>query len=143
MRMRHFTHRQPSVDIRITTQEWKPDPEVSLKHDDLYARAWECEYGKPIFDAENNIGTPPKSPEFPVESDLSTEDFWNTPGNADECFREIFAQTKELSDVTDTDPDMEPDVETSSEAPNKSPTNLRSSKYNLPHKPKPICNDDY
>ena len=40
---RQFTHRQPPADIRITPQEWKSDPEVSLRHDDLYARAWERE----------------------------------------------------------------------------------------------------
>ena len=39
MRMRPFTPGQPPADIRITPQDWKPDPEVSLKHDDLYARA--------------------------------------------------------------------------------------------------------
>ena len=43
MRMRQLTTRQPPPDIRITPQERKPDPEVSLKRDDLYARAWECE----------------------------------------------------------------------------------------------------
>ena len=35
---RQFTHRQTPPDIRITPQEWKPDLEMSLKHDDLYAR---------------------------------------------------------------------------------------------------------
>ena len=49
IRMRQFTPRHPLPDIRITPQEWKPDPEVSLKHDDLYAGAWECEYEKPNF----------------------------------------------------------------------------------------------
>ena len=44
MRMRQFTPRQPPVNIRITPQKRKPDPEVSLKHDDLYARACECDY---------------------------------------------------------------------------------------------------
>ena len=39
MRLRQFTPRQPIADIRITPQEWKSDPQVSIKHDDLYARA--------------------------------------------------------------------------------------------------------
>ena len=43
MRMCQFTPRQTPADIRKTPQEWKPDPGVSLKHDDLYARAWECD----------------------------------------------------------------------------------------------------
>ena len=41
MRMRQFTPRQSPADIRIKPQENQPDPDVSLKHDDLYARAWE------------------------------------------------------------------------------------------------------
>ena len=40
MRMGRFTPHQPPADVRITPNEWKPDPQVSLKHDDFYARAW-------------------------------------------------------------------------------------------------------
>ena len=61
MPIRQFTPRQPITDIRIILQEWKPDPEVSLKHDDLYATAWECEYEKLLFDAKNDNATPPIS----------------------------------------------------------------------------------
>ena len=41
MRMRQFTPRQAPADIRVNSHEYKPDPEVSINHDDLYARAWE------------------------------------------------------------------------------------------------------
>ena len=41
MRMRQFTPRQPPADIRVNLHEYKPDPEVSINHDDLYARAWQ------------------------------------------------------------------------------------------------------
>ena len=116
---------------------------MTLKHEDLYARAWECDYEQPIFDAEIKNVTPPNSTEILVQSDISTEEIRNTPGTAHECSPEIFLQMEELCDVTDTYPDMEPDVETSSEKPNSSPTNHRSSKYNLCHNPKPNCNDDY
>ena len=116
---------------------------MSLKNDDLYARAWECDYERPIFVAENNNATPPNSTETPVQSDLSTEEMRNTPGTSHESSPEIFPQTKELGDVTDTYPDMEPDVEASSEQPESSPTNPRSSKYNFYHGPKTNCNDDY
>ena len=143
MRMRQFTPRQPPADIRVKPHEYKPDPEVSLNHDDLYARAWEYDYEQPIFDAENNNAAPPISQEIPVQSDFSTEEMRNTPGTTHECSPEVFTQTDEVSDVTDTYPHMEPDVETSSEQPNNSPTNPRSSKYNLHQNPKPNCNDDY
>ena len=67
----------------------------------------------------------------------------NTPGTAHESSSEIFPQTEELGDVTDTYPGTEPDVEASLEQPESSPTNPRSSKYYLHHDPKPNCNDDY
>ena len=138
--MRQFTPRQPPADIRITPREYKPDPDVSLKHDDVYARAWENDYEQPIFDAENNNTTPPNSHELPVQS---TEELKNTSGTAHECSAEIFPRTDEFSDVTDTYPHMEPKADASSERPESSPTNPGSSKYNLRHNPKPNCNDDY
>ena len=98
-------------------------PEVSLKHDDLYARAWECEYEQPISDAENNNSTPPSSLEIPVQSDSSTEEMRNTPGTPQERSLQIFPQTEQLWDVTDRYPYRQPHVETSSEQPNNSPTN--------------------
>ena len=140
---RQFTPRQPPADIRTIPQEWKPDPEASLKHDHLYARAWECDHEKPTFDAEKNNATPPNSPEFQVQSNLSTEEKRNTQGTTHDCSPETFPQTEELTDATDTYAHMEPDVETSSEQPNDRPTNPRSSKYNLRHNPNPNCNGDY
>ena len=56
-----FTSREPIPGIRITPQKRTPGPEVNLNHDDLFAKAWECEYEKPNFDAENDNATPPKS----------------------------------------------------------------------------------
>ena len=59
MRLRHFTPRQPIPDIPITPSEWQPDPEVVIKHHDLYDRALECGYDEPIFDSDyNNFATP-------------------------------------------------------------------------------------
>ena len=122
MRIRQFTPRQPPADIRVKPQEYKPDPEVSLNHEDLYARAWEYDFEQPIFDAENNIAAPPISQEIPVQSDFSTEEIRNTPGGTHECSPEFFPHTDEVSDVTDTYPHMEPDVEARLEQPEESPT---------------------
>ena len=116
---------------------------MSFKHDDFYARAWECEYEHLIFDAKKNSETPPKSTETPVQSDLSTEEMRNTSGTTHECSPELFPQSEELCDVTDTYPDMERDVEINSEQPNSSRTNPRSSKYNLCHNTEPNRNYDY
>ena len=143
MRMRQFTPRQLPADIVVKPQGYKSDPEVSLSHDDLYARAWECDHEQPIFDAENDNATPPNLRQVPLQSDYSPEEMRNTPGNPHVCSPETFPCTDEVSDVTDTCQHMEPDVETSSEQLQNSPTNPRSSKYNLSHNLKPNCNDDY
>ena len=143
MRIRQFTPRQPPADIIVKPQEYKSDPEVSINHDDLYARAWEYEFEQPIFDAENNNAVPPNQREVPVQSDFSTEEMRNTLGTTHECSPEIFPPADETSDVADTYTHVEPDVGTSSEQQGNSPSNPRSSKYNLRHNPKPNCNDDY
>ena len=143
MRIRQFTPRQPPADITVKPQEYKSDPEVSLNHDDLYAGAWEYDFEQPIFDGENDKAAPPNPEETPLQSDFLKEEVRNTPRNPHVCSPEIFPCTDEVNDVTDTCPHMEPDVESSSEQPGNSPTNPRSSKYNLRHNPKPNCNDDY
>ena len=143
MRMRQFTPRQPPADIIVKPQEYKSDPEVSLYHDDLYARAWEYDFEQPIFDAENDNAVPPNQREIPIQSDLSTGEMRNTRGTTHECSPEILPPTDDTSDVADTCRHMEPDEGTSSEQQGSSPSNPRSSKYNLRHNPKPNCNDDY
>ena len=130
MRVRQVTPRQPPADITVKPQEHKFDPEVSPNHYDLYARAWECDYEQPIIDAGNDNAVPPGPREIPVQSDFSTEEMRNTPGNPHLCSPETFPNTDELGDVTDTCPHMEPDAGTSSDQPQNSPTNPRSSKYN-------------
>ena len=143
LRMRQFTPHQPAADIRVNAHEYTPDPEVSINRDDLYARAWEHHYEQPIFDDGNNNETQPGSHEIPIQSDLSTGEIRNTLGTTLECSPEIFPPTDETSDVADTYTHVEPNVGTSSEQQGKSPSNPRSSKYNLRHNPKPNCNDDY
>ena len=143
MRMRQFTPRQPPADIIVKPHEYKSDPEVSLHHDDLYARAWEYDFEQPIFDAENDNETPPNQREIPVRSDISTEEMRNTRGTTHECSPENLNPTDNTGDVADTYTHMEPNVGTSSAQQENSPSNPRSSKYNLRHNPKPICNDDY
>ena len=74
MRLRQITPGQPLTGVQITPQEWKSDPEVSIKHDYLYARAWECDYERPIFDADDDNTAPLDPPEIVVRSDLPPEE---------------------------------------------------------------------
>ena len=142
MRLRHLPH-QPIPDISLTPREWQPDPEVVIKHDDLYARAWECENDKPIFDSNRDNMVIPNSPEIAVRCEKTANETRSTPGATRESSPEIIPQVDNSYDGTDTDHYMQPDADTSVEQIDPMPTKPRSSKYDLRHNPKPNCNDDY
>ena len=44
MRISRFAPRQPPPGITVKPQVYRSDPEVSLNHDNLYARAWEYDF---------------------------------------------------------------------------------------------------
>ena len=73
MRLRQFTPRQPIPDIPVTPREWQPDLEVIIKHDDLYARAWECEYDEPIFDSDRDNMVKLNPPEVTVRPEEAAD----------------------------------------------------------------------
>ena len=143
MRLRQFTPRQPIPDIPITPREWQPDPEVVITHDDLYARAWECEYDEPIFDSDyNNLATP-RPPEITIRPEQAADEIRSTPGTTPGNSPEIIPQPDGSYDERDVDHDTQPHRDTSVEQLDPTPTNPRSSKYDLRHNPKPNCNEDY
>ena len=143
MRLRQFTPRQPIPDIPITPREWQPDAEVVITHDDLYARAWECEFDEPIFDGDyNNLATP-SPPEITIRSEQAADEMRNTPGIIPGKSPEIIPQPDGSYDGKEMDHDMQPDADTSVEQPDSTPTKPRSSKYDLRHNSNPNCNDDY
>ena len=143
MRLRQFTPRQTIPDIPVTPLEWHPDPEAIIKHDDLYALAWERDYEKPIFESDRDYFEPPNSPEIAVRSEQAADETRSTPGTILEESSEILPHTDEIDDGTDTDHYMQPDADNSVEQIDPTPTNPRSSKYDLCHNPRPNCNDDY
>ena len=143
MRLRQFTPRQPTPDTPVTPREWQPDPEVIIKHDDLYARAWECEYDKPIFDSDRDNLVSPNSPEVTVRSGEAADQTRSTPGTIQAESSDILPHAVEIDDGTDTDHHMQPDAYNSVEQIDPTPTNPRSSKYDLRHNPWPNSNDDY
>ena len=98
MRLRQFTPRQPPSDIPFRQREWQPDPEVVITHDDLYARAWECEYDEPIFDSDYNNLAAPSPPEITIRSEQTVDEMRNTPGITPEIPQKVFlSQTDHLT----------------------------------------------
>ena len=142
MRLRQFTPRQQLSDIPVTQREWQPDPEVVITHDDLYARAWECEYDEPIFDGDHSNLAGPGLPEITVRSEQVADEMRNNPGIIPENSPEIIPQPDGSYDGRDVDRDTQPDADTSVEQLDPMATNPRSSKYDLRHNLKPNCNDD-
>ena len=74
MTLRPFTSDEHLFDIRVMSQEWKPDHEVTIKHDDLYARAWQSDFGKPFFDYDQDERRPPNPREMTVEHDRTNSE---------------------------------------------------------------------
>ena len=143
MRLRQFTTRQPLSDIPATQREWQLDTEVVITHDDLYTRAWECEYDEPIFDSDYNNLAAPSPPNITIRSEQTADEMGNTPGITPEISPEIIPQPDGSSDGRDVDRDTQPYADMSVEQIDPMPTHPRSSKYDLRHNPKPNCNDDY
>ena len=82
--LRQFTPCQLIPNTPVTPREWQPDPEVIIKHDCLYARVWECEYDKPIFDSDRNNMVIPNSPEVSVRADEAPDETRSIPGTIQE-----------------------------------------------------------
>ena len=142
-RQRQFIHHQPLSYIPITQREWQPDQEVAFTHDDLCARAWECEEDEPIFDSDYNNLAPTSPPESTVRSEQAADDMKSTPGIVPGNSPEITFQPDGSYDGRKMNRDTQPDADMSVEQPDPTPTNPRSSKNDLRHNPKSNCNDDY
>ena len=107
MRLRQFTPRQPPSDIPVTQREWQPDPEVVITHDDLYARAWECENDEPIFDSGYSSLAAPSPPEITIRSEQTAEELRNTPEITPENYPENIPQPDGSPDGRDVNRDMQ------------------------------------
>ena len=102
-----------------------------------------CENEEPFFDGDYNNLVTSNSPEITVQTEEAADEMGSTPGTIRENFPQIIRQTGGSYDGRDTDHYMQPDSDTSVEHHDPTPTNPRSSKYDLNHNPKPICNGDY
>ena len=123
MRLRLFTPGHPIPDVWITPREWKPDLDVTIKHDDLYARAPECEYEKPTFDSDKDRPNIPNSTGITLRSDPANYETGTFSGTIREDSPEIFPIGEESCDLMDTDIYKELDADKRLEQPNPTPIN--------------------
>ena len=141
MRLRPFTPKEPIPDVQ-TTSEWEPDPEVVLKHDGLYARAWESDFEKLISDDGQDKPGPPNPLEVVVEFEHTHAETCRTRGTERENSPEIFPSTEEICNGGETYPYTEHDEEMSFEKHNPIHINPCSSKNDLDHDSEPCCIDN-
>ena len=80
MRIRPFQPREPIPDIQTTPKYWRPDPDVETTNEDLYARAWETDFGTPIFDEDNENFTQKKQTDVEVGQTEDQDHSSHTPG---------------------------------------------------------------
>ena len=80
------------LDVKITLQEQAFYTEVFIKHDGLYARAWESFYEKLIVDNDQDATSPLHPREVTVESGHTIVKTCTTPVTTGESFRESFPQ---------------------------------------------------
>ena len=80
MRIRPFQPREPLPDIQSTPKYWRPDPEVEMTHEDLYARAWETDFGTPIFDEDKEKHAQRNQNEVEVGQTENQDHPSHTPG---------------------------------------------------------------
>ena len=69
----------------------KPDREVNHKHDDLYAKAWESDFGKLVHDNDQNDRSPPYPREVIVESGQTNAKACSIPKTTREVSLENFS----------------------------------------------------
>ena len=85
----------------------------------------------------------PSPPKTTIRSEQAADEMTSTPGILPESSPEIIPRPDGSYDGRDVDHDRQSDEDTSVEQPDPTPTNPRSSKYEIRDNPKPYCNDDY
>ena len=120
MRLLEFTHPHPILDVQITPLEWKPEPKVTIAHNDWYARAWECENEKWIFDDDHDNSPIPNSLDTVVRFELAADETSVITTTIPESIPKIFPEADRLCDETDTDYYMELDSDTNVKRPSLS-----------------------
>ena len=84
LRLRLFTPTQPMLDVQTTSQERKLDPEVIIKHGELYARSWESECETLVSDNDRDKTVNHNSPKTTVRHDSPNDESCITPGTIQE-----------------------------------------------------------
>ena len=128
MRLQFFMPRHSLPDVQTTSQEWKPDPDVITKIDDLYTTAFESDPDKTFFDNDQDEPDLPNSPNQSVGSDQTNDKTFAIISTVPEICPEIPPQSDGKHHGADTDHDTSYTQDMNVEHSNHNFTNPRSKK---------------
>ena len=142
IRIRPYTPEQRLPDVTVRANEYLPDPDVKVSHNEWYAVSWEMDFGKQIDElgatrsAENN-------------QQIITQEVANTNDDT----HDVAPTSPDFSNLTTDVGDnpyirLPPPTESPPIPPKSSPTVVgynpgQTAKYNLRPNPKPNANPDF
>ena len=151
IRIRPYVTDQRIPDVTVRSNEYLPDPDVKVSHNEWYAVSWEMDFGKQIdeLDTSKNTETEQRTE---IQEVTSTDD--NTmpqklPDNTDEMIPPSPDFSNLTTDVGDNPYIRRPPPIQSPPIPPKSPPTVvgynprKTAKYNLRPNPKPNADPDF
>ena len=155
IRIRPYVPDQRLTDVTVRSNDYLPDPDVKVSHNELYALSWEMYFGKQIDENETSKDTGTNQ-QVIIQEETNMKDKTTTP----ETPRN---QTEDTDDVAPPSPDFSnlttdvgdnpyirppPPIESPPIPPRPPPTNVgynprKTAKYNLRPNPKPNADPDF
>ena len=154
IRSRPYVPEQCMPDVTVRTNEYLPDPDVKVSHNEWYAVSWEMDFGKQI-DKHETPESAERNQQVVMQEVTNTHDA-TTQQVSDN-------QTEDTNDVAPSSPDFSnlttdagnipyirrpPPIESPPIPPRPLPTNVgynprKIAKYNIRPNPKPNANPDF
>ena len=140
IRLRLYPEKNRLLDIQVAPEQFVPDTDVTITHDDLYAQAWETDFGDPIFyDDESSTKNSPEEVVIPTDNPPTVS--VPPPGNetiANNDDGDSPPTPTHEPDTLEPEEDEEPNQPTQENAPN-----TRSKTRSLRQNPAPKQFTDY
>ena len=111
--LRTFKTIEPIRDVQTTSEDWKHDPEVAIKHGALYSGACESDYENIVLDNDQDPPHLLNPHESSIETNQTIAKTCATPGKTPESYPDTFHQTDGVHDGRDRGHYINPSAETS------------------------------
>ena len=133
MRIRPFQPRTPLRDIQSLPKEWRPDPDVHITNEDLYARTWQTDFGTPIFDDDKENLIPQHEREVIVDQTPTADNSSHTSGTIPRNGLKNYDVTPTMNENDEENTQFT--AESEYEQTDKNEEHLRNNDQNVPQIP--------